>query len=167
MKKVLIFNIFTIASLLVFISQTQAGVLKVGEKAADFSLRSVTTSATTALADYAGEKLVVIGLFHICNPCRKQTVVLEKISNEFKGRDVAVVGINTAGDDVEAVREFVKSVSVEVHFPFLADPDGALDKSYNVRATPSVIIIDKKGIIVFKGFALPAGLLIEKINQML
>ena len=67
-----------------------AGFFKVGEKAPSFSLTAITGEAVS-LDAYKG-KVIVLGLFHICDPCMMQGSALQKVSEMTKGRDVVVRG---------------------------------------------------------------------------
>ncbi|MDP1948264.1 MAG: TlpA disulfide reductase family protein, partial [Nitrospirota bacterium] len=81
-----------------------AGLFKVGEKAPSFALTAIT-GETLGLDAYKG-KVVVLGLFHICEPCMLQGTALQKVSEMTKGKDVAVLGVNSSGDSKKSVGEF-------------------------------------------------------------
>ena len=49
-----------------------AGLFKVGDKAPSFTLTTIT-GETVGLDTYKG-KVVVLGLFHICEPCMVQEI---------------------------------------------------------------------------------------------
>ena len=72
-----------------------AGFFKVGEPAPTFSLTSVTGDAVS-LEQLKG-KVVVLGLFHICDPCMTQGTNLQKVHEAMTGKNVAVVGVNSSG----------------------------------------------------------------------
>ena len=72
------------------------GFFKVGEKAPSFVLTAIT-GETVGLDTYKG-KVVVLGLFHICEPCMMQGTTLQKVSEMTKGKDVAVLGVNSSGN---------------------------------------------------------------------
>ncbi len=55
-----------------------AGLFKVGEKAPSFALTAIT-GESVGLDTYKG-KVVVLGLFHICDPCMMQGSALQKVS---------------------------------------------------------------------------------------
>ena len=57
-----------------------AGLFNVGEKAPSFALTAIT-GETVALDTYKG-KVVVLGLFHICDPCMVQGSALQKVSTK-------------------------------------------------------------------------------------
>ena len=104
------------------------GLFKVGEKAPAFALTSIT-GETVGLDNYKG-KVVVIGLFHICEPCMVQGSALQKVSEITKGKDVAVLGVNSSGDSKRNVIEFLSAFPVTVTYPYLLDPNKVTDKLY-------------------------------------
>ncbi|HSQ50327.1 MAG TPA: redoxin domain-containing protein, partial [Nitrospiraceae bacterium] len=78
-----------------------AGLFKVGEKAPSFALTAIT-GETLGLDAYKG-KVVVLGLFHICEPCMIQGTALQKVSEMTKGKDVVVLGVNSSGDSKKSI----------------------------------------------------------------
>lgn len=119
---------------------------KIGEPAPTFTLTSVT-GETVSLDSLRG-KVVVLGLFHICEPCLKQGTNLQKVHEATRGKNVAVVGVNSAGDSKKAVLEFLAEFPVKVTYPYLVDPNKQTDKLYGGgRFIPNVYLIDQKGVI--------------------
>jgi len=123
-----------------------AGLFKVGEKAPSFALTAIT-GETVGLDTYKG-KVVVLGLFHICDPCMIQGSALQKVSEMTKGRDVAVLGVNSSGNSKEEVGEFLAAFPVKVSYPYLLDPNKVTDKLYGGgKFIPNVYVIDQQGVI--------------------
>ena len=123
-----------------------AGLFKVGEKAPSFSLTSLT-GETLGLDTYRG-KVVVLGLFHICEPCLIQGTALQKVSDMTKGKDVVVLGVNSSGDSKKNVGEFLSAFPVKVTYPYLLDPNKVTDKLYGGgKFIPNVYVIDQQGVI--------------------
>lgn len=123
-----------------------AGFFKVGEKAPGFALTSVTGDAV-ALETLKG-KVVVLGLFHICDPCMMQGTNLQKVHEATLGKNVAVVGINSSGNSKRDVGEFLSAFPVKVTYPYLLDPNKTTDKSYGGgKFIPNVYVIDQQGVI--------------------
>jgi cytochrome c biogenesis protein CcmG/thiol:disulfide interchange protein DsbE len=119
---------------------------KIGEAAPTFTLTSITGEAVS-LGSLEG-KVVVLGLFHICKPCLMQGTNLQKVYEATSGKNVAVVGVNSAGDSKEDVKEFLAAFPVKVTYPYLVDPNKTTDKLYGGgRFIPNVYIIDQQGII--------------------
>ena len=123
-----------------------AGLFKVGEKAPSFALTAIT-GETVALDTYTG-KVVVLGLFHICEPCMIQGTAFQKVSEMTKGKDVVVLGVNSSGDSRKSVGEFLSAFPVKVTYSYLLDPNKVTDKLYGGgKFIPNVYVIDQHGVI--------------------
>ena len=122
------------------------GFFKVGESAPLFSLTSVA-GQQISLDDLKG-KVVVLGLFHICEPCLIQSTNLQKVHESTRGKNVAVVGVNSSGDSKADVLDFLGMFPVNVTYPYLTDPDQVTDRLYGGgRFIPNVYILDQRGVI--------------------
>lgn len=123
-----------------------AGFFKVGEKAPSFSLTSITGD-TVSMDAYKG-KVIVLGLFHICDPCMMQGSNLQKVYEATQGKNVVVLGVNSAGNSKKDVGEFLSAFPVKVTYPYLLDPGKVTDKLYGGgKFIPNVYVIDQNGII--------------------
>jgi cytochrome c biogenesis protein CcmG/thiol:disulfide interchange protein DsbE len=123
-----------------------AGLFKIGEKAPSFALTAIT-GETVGLDTYKG-RVVVLGLFHICDPCMVQGAALQKVFEMTKGKDVAVFGVNSSGDSKKSVGEFLSVFPVKVTYPYLLDPNKVTDKLYGGgKFIPNVYVIDQQGVI--------------------
>jgi cytochrome c biogenesis protein CcmG/thiol:disulfide interchange protein DsbE len=119
---------------------------KVGEKAPNFSLTGLD-GQTLSLEQFKG-KVVVLGLFHICEPCLIQSTNLQKVHEATKGKPVAVIGVNSSGDSRADVMEFMQGFPVKVTYPYLLDPEKKTDTLYGGgKFIPNVYVIDQQGQI--------------------
>jgi len=122
------------------------GFFKVGDPAPDFTLETLD-GRTLSLAQYKG-KVVVLGLFHICEPCMIQGTEIEKVHEALQGKNVQVLGVNSAGNAKDEVKAFLKQFPVKVTYPYMVDPKKETDRLYGGgRFIPNVYIIDQQGII--------------------
>ncbi|HEY3196431.1 MAG TPA: peroxiredoxin family protein [Nitrospirales bacterium] len=123
------------------------GFFKVGDPAPNFTLETLD-GQTLSLSQYKG-KVVVLGLFHICEPCLIQGTELQKVNDAFKGNlNVQVLGINSAGNSKEKVKDFLKEFPVKVTYPYMTDPKKETDKLYGGgKFIPNVYVIDQAGVI--------------------
>lgn len=123
-----------------------AGFFKVGEKAPGFTLTSLSGESLSFESLHG--KVVVLGLFHICEPCMIQGSNLQKVYETTKGKNVAVVGVNSAGNSKADVTEFVAQFPVKITYPYLLDPKKVTDKLYGGgKFIPNVYVIDQNGVI--------------------
>ena len=139
--------VFTILAIGMLAAAAQAkSFFKPGEPAPNFSLETLD-GQTISLAQYKG-KVVVLGLFHICEPCMIQGTELQKVHEALQGKNVQVLGVNSAGNSKDKVKEFLKEFPLKVTYPYMVDPKKETDKLYGGgRFIPNVYIIDQQGII--------------------
>ena len=143
-----------------------AKVLNSGDKAPLFTLESVQGQKID-LSRHIGSEIIVLGLFHICEPCMNQALELEALSQSVKGKKVLVVGINASGDSKPAVMDYLNSFPQKVSFPYLLDPTRTVQDLFSVRATPIVYIIDQQGTIRYKGSSVPSQVLQKEVLKLL
>lgn len=98
-------------------------------------------------ADIAGKVAVVNFWYAGCAPCRVEARDLEAVWQELGGDDVAFIGINTR-DQADTAEAFAEEFGVT--YPSLIDVDTAQAKlafaaSVPIQATPTTLVIDRKG----------------------
>ncbi len=143
---------------------------KIGEKAPTFTLTSLT-GEPVSLDSFRG-KVVVLGLFHICEPCMMQGTNLQKVYEATQGKPVAVVGVNSSGDSKKAVTEFLSEFPVKVTYPYLIDPKQITGKLYGGgKFIPNVYIIDQEGVIRWQRVGnmdlAGADVILQEVNKLL
>ena len=140
-----------------------AGVPMVGDKAPDFSLTSINGDKVS-LSQHKGS-VVVLGLFHICDPCMNQATEMQKLINEGKTKAV-FLGVNTDGDTKEDVLAYLREFKTKITFPYLIDPAKDVYKKYAQRFMPTVLIIDGDGVIRYRGSATQKDALMAEIKKI-
>src|SRR5581483_4055975 len=146
MKRIMIGLLVPAAMIALITAVSAKSFFKIGEKAPTFTLTAIN-GETVSLESLKG-KVVVLGLFHICEPCMIQGTNLQKVYESTKGKDVAVIGVNSAGNSKKDVSEFVAAFPVKVTYPYLLDPNKVTDKLYGGgKFIPNVYVIDQHGVI--------------------
>lgn len=134
---------------LIYISVSLASAgsfFKVGEAAPDFTLTTLN-GETISLSQFRG-KVVVLGLFHICEPCLIQGTNLQRVYEQTRGKPVVVIGVNSSGDSKADVQAFLQHFPVTVTYPYALDPERITDTLYGGgRFIPNVYLIDQRGMI--------------------
>ncbi|MDH4080410.1 MAG: TlpA family protein disulfide reductase [Nitrospira sp.] len=147
-----------------------AGLFKIGEEAPSFTLTAITGEAIS-LDSYQG-KVIVLGLFHICDPCMMQGSALQRVHEATQGKDVVVLGVNSSGNGKREVGEFLSGFPVKVTYPYLLDPGKITDKLYGGgKFIPNVYVIDQQGIIRWQRVGnmelAAADVIIAEVNKLL
>lgn len=103
------------------------------------------------LKSHAG-KVVLVNFFATwCPPCRKEVPELISISNEYKDKNLVIIGISVDENGEEAVAPFSKQVGF--NYPvFLTTSE--LNASFNIDAVPQIFLYDKTGKLIanLKGY---------------
>ena len=142
-----------------------AGAPGPGDKAPGFSLKTLD-GKQVSLSDLRG-KVVLIGMFHICVPCMNQAMEFNKVRDQFDEKQLAIVGINTNGDSKEAVANYLSKFPEKVSFPYLIDPVKSFYQVYLQRDMPTVLIINKEGILSARVPSVSADQLVPYLNKLL
>ena len=124
------------------------GMIGGDNEAPDFTLTD-TEGVTFSLADYEGEKVVILDfMFSTCEPCEKFVKeALGPYSGKMDKDDVVILSVSVFGNDDE---QKLKNYAEQHDWRHaLGDKDGEIEISYDVIGTPKIFIIDKKGEITY------------------
>lgn len=98
-------------------------------------------------ADYAGKVLVVNFWYAGCPPCRVEAPDLQSLSQKYASQGVDFLGVNLY-DSAQTAASFEKDKGVT--YPSVLDRDTgsvllAFSKTVPPKATPTTLVVDKKG----------------------
>ncbi|MFE9901227.1 TlpA family protein disulfide reductase [Streptomyces achromogenes] len=126
---------------------------------------------TLDVADYKG-KVVVINVWGSwCGPCRNEAKYFAKVSEDYAGKGVQFVGINTRDTSTTPAVNFEKEHGVA--YPSLYDPTGKLllrfeKGTLNPQIVPSTLVIDRHGKVAARALeALDDTGLVDMIKPVL
>ncbi|SFH43307.1 TlpA family protein disulfide reductase [Pedobacter insulae] len=118
-----------------------------GSPGYNFELKDVN-DRTYTLASFKG-KIVVIDVWAMwCAPCLNEKPVMDKIAEEFKGKEVEFIGISVDGHvQKKNWKDFVKRNGFK-HVELLTQFDESLFKFYKITTIPRFLIFDREGKII-------------------
>lgn len=112
-----------------------------GSRAANFTLK--TLEGEPVALDETRGKVVVLDFWATwCPPCREELPSVEKLRQEFAGQ-VQFFGVND--EDSGTVKDFLRKHAYEL--PVLMDGRRQVHRQYGVSAIPTMLIIDRQGVI--------------------
>jgi peroxiredoxin len=112
-----------------------------GSRAANFALK--TLEGEPVALDETRGKVVVLDFWATwCPPCREELPSIEKLRQEFAGQ-VQFFGIND--EESGTVKDFLRKHTYEM--PVLMDGKRQVHRQYGVSAIPTMLIIDRQGVI--------------------
>ncbi len=112
--------------------------------APDFTLTD-TEGSTRSLSDYRGQWVLLTFWATWCGPCRSEMPSLQRLSEEYAGRGLAVVGV-VVGSDPGNARDFVHRHGLT--FPSLLDTSDAVGAAYRASSIPLTYLVDPDGRLV-------------------
>ena len=115
--------------------------LKVGAKAPDFELKTLT-GETVKLSSLKGKKVMLNFWATWCPPCKAEMPEMEQFYKQA-GKDVVVLAVNI--DPQLDVKGFVDKNGIT--FPILLDVDDHVNETYQILSIPTTYFINSKGII--------------------
>ncbi|HXG83138.1 MAG TPA: TlpA disulfide reductase family protein [Pyrinomonadaceae bacterium] len=124
---------------------------KVGSLAPEFELAKLD-GAKISSADFAGKPAVLVFWTAWCPSCKEEAPHINRLAAEYQSKGVRVLGINI-GEGAARVGEGIKDFGIE--YDVVRDADAQVAKTYKVVGTPTVVFLDKKGVVRFFGNELP------------
>lgn len=116
------------------------------ERAPDFQLEALDGSRVS-LSDFKGRVVLINVWATWCPPCVREIPRLVRISTQYRGQGLVVLGVNTTyQDDRAKVATFVQEQGIS--YPVLLDSNNAIGQAYGARLLPTSYLIDHDGTIV-------------------
>lgn len=116
----------------------------IGSSAPSLKGSSLTGSPLSIDLHQSGVVLVFWAAW--CGPCRKEQPGLNRLAAEYAKSGVRFYGVDMLDHDRALARAFVQEFNVL--YPSLYDQSGSAAASYEVDAPPSILLVNRKGIIV-------------------
>ncbi len=114
-----------------------------GKPALDFTLKDLA-GKTHKLSGQRGRVVLVNFWATWCGPCRREMPEIQKLYDEFKGKGLAVYGVNCSETPAKAKGYVTRNSYM---FPILLDADSKVQQQYGVEGIPTVFIVDREGTI--------------------
>jgi peroxiredoxin len=154
------------------------GLLAVGTTAPAIGPLPAADGKTYSLAQYKGEKVVVLEFFAPwCPHCQNETTVLKQLQEQY-GDKVQVLGVSASpygrnyeqGDQTSIAMSDLQwfSTTFGLNYPLLFDPSLKAGQDYGVQGFPTQYIVNKQGVITYRGSGeISNANLQQQINQAL
>ncbi len=140
--------------------------VEVGEKMPSFSITTLNGEVIDS-KDIVGKKPVLFVFWATwCPNCKEEIPHINEMAAEFGPKGMLFLGVNVGvNDSAKKVRRYAKKYKMQ--YPLYFDEGSKLTKTFKVSGTPTVIIVDKKGVVRYRDIAPPADLLthFDKLNE--
>ena len=131
-------------------------MLALGTRAPDFSLPDVASGRAVSLADFSGEKVLLV--IFLCAHCPFVVHVkaeLARLGRDYGGKSVAIVSI-TANDIADYPQDAPKPTAefaraAGFNFPILFDETQSVAKAYTAACTPDFFLFGPDRRLIYRG----------------
>jgi thiol-disulfide isomerase/thioredoxin len=116
----------------------------VGKPAPDFKL-ALLDGGEVELSALKGKNLVLLDFWATwCGPCRQVMPALDRVSKDYASKGVRYLAVNLREEPAK-INAYLKQAGLKLEVPL--DKDGKVAASYAVRGIPTMVIVDKEGIV--------------------
>lgn len=134
----------------------------IGRTAPEFELAKAD-GGTISLKDLEGKASVIVFWTAWCPICKEEAPRINKLAAEFEPKGVNVVGINIGESDAR-ITEGIKDFGIK--YTVAKDTDTSVAKSYKVIGTPTIVFLDRQGVVRYNGNELPNDYA-ERLNKII
>lgn len=122
-------------------------IIGIGQNAPDFILDENATGKEVSLNQFQGKLVLLEFWIKNCSYCINAVDQLNKLNTKYKSSGLKLLAINTT-DSKKSTDEFVSRH--KVNYDILSG-NPLVNKNYGISAFPQMVLIDKKGIVIYSG----------------
>jgi thiol-disulfide isomerase/thioredoxin len=106
-------------------------------------LHAVSGAFPASMAAMRGRVVLLDFWATWCGPCRLVAPKLSALQSRYGAQGLSVIGV--AADDEQDIAAFATQTAVS--YPLAADKNGETSSAYGVSSLPTLLIIDKRGVV--------------------
>ena len=112
-----------------------------------FAMEKLAGPHSATLGELKGQVVVVEFWATWCGPCRTTMPTLTAWQKKYGAQGLRVVGVSSEGR--EAIDEFLAAKKEKPGYTIGRDEGGKTSSSYGVPAIPTIVVIDRAGVVRF------------------
>ncbi|HSH30074.1 MAG TPA: TlpA disulfide reductase family protein [Thiohalobacter sp.] len=139
-----------------------------GEPLPGFTLQDLEGNPHS-LEDYRGKVVMVNFWATYCPPCIEEIPSMQRLNNKLGEEKFAILAVNMAEPRGE-IEAFLDKHAIEIGFPVLLDPDGAVLSQWMITAVPTTFILDPEGRIrygLFGGLEWDKPEIVDTLSELM
>lgn len=129
----------------------------VGDIAPQFQIRTLSNKVVDSGALKGEKPMVLIFWATWCPECKKEIPAITQLHKEFEPKGMEILAVDVGINDSEAkVKKYIEKYKVS--YPVAFDQGAQITKKFKVQGTPTIIIVDKNGVVRYRGAHIPDDL---------
>jgi len=145
------------AFFLVMAGPASALSVKVGEESPSIEVKTID-NRTIRSDEIKGKKpLFLIFWATWCSACKEEIPKLNEIYSAFEPKGLELLAINVGiNDSLARVKRYIKKYKIT--YPVAFEGGKQATKLFGVQGTPTIIIVDRQGIVRYRSASVPDDL---------
>jgi len=131
---------------LVLLALPALALPKIGEKAPDFTLKTLSGDSEVKLSDLQGKVVYIDFWASWCGPCRRSFPEVKKLQEAYADQGMEVLAISLDKSPSPAIRFMAQQ---DTGFLGLFDEGSSTALTYGVKSIPTTIILGPDGKVAF------------------
>lgn len=141
-----------------------AQALNEGDRLPPFTAKDIDGKSIDLSALIGKRPLLLVFWASWCPNCKNEVPRINKLVEKYRYQGMEFIGINVGvNDSIAKVRRFMSESGMS--YPVIFDSTGKISRQFGIVGVPTILVTDKKGIIVFKNYATPE-ITSESFNQL-
>jgi len=133
--------------------KNNGGKIKILKKSTLLGSRSKANDITLPLlndgvfkiSDFENSIIILNFWASWCGPCKWEMPFFEEVYQEFKNKNVTVIGISVS-DPISSAKNFAEKSNIS--YVLALDYEGKVTRAYNVLQLPTTFILNKEGEVI-------------------
>jgi peroxiredoxin len=131
--------------------------VKVGDESPPFLLKTIDNRAFRSEEMKGKKPLFLVFWATWCSACKEEIPKLNEIFSSFEPKGMEFLAINVGvNDSLARVKRYIKKYKIT--YPVAFEGGNRVTKLFGVQGTPTIIIVDRQGIVRYRSPSVPDDL---------
>ncbi len=131
--------------------------VEIGGESPSFMLKTIDNRVFRTEEMKGKKPLFLVFWATWCSNCKKEIPVLKEIYSSFEPKGMEFLAINVGvNDSLARVKRYTEKYKIT--YPVAFEGGNRVTKLFGVQGTPTIIIVDKQGIVRYRSASVPDDL---------